>query len=234
MARTRAKLAARSCVAVVPAHAAAVTAVAFAPRAADDGEEGATVERDQLLATSGTDGSVKLWWIPNGDAAASLGCVSSDESNAEHPVTALAWAPREVDGRLRLAAATVTGALSLWHLARIERDDDDARHEDAPFIQYGDLITDRKRRRHCVIRDEDREAAVCQGAHLGLQRGHGHRVHPRKRLIKEQHPRPHHERSSDLGAPTLTAAEGRLTPVSDMRQLEPLHHLLGSVSRLGC
>ena len=121
MARTRAKLAARSCVAVVPAHAAAVTAVAFAPRAADDGEEGATVERDQLLATSGTDGAVKLWWIPNGDAAASLACVSRDESNAEHPVTALAWAPREVDGRLRLAAATVTGALSLWHLARIER-----------------------------------------------------------------------------------------------------------------
>ena len=29
-----------------------------------------------------------------------------------------------MDGRLRLAAATVTGALSLWHLARIERDDD--------------------------------------------------------------------------------------------------------------
>lgn len=137
-ARTRARLAARSCVAVVPAHAAAVTVVAFAPRAADDGEEGATVERDQLLATGGADGAVKLWWIPNGDAVATLASVSPDESthsssaNGEHPVTALAWAPREVDGRLRLAAASVTGALSLWHLARIERDADDAFGREEP------------------------------------------------------------------------------------------------------
>ena len=72
-ARARAALAARSCVAVVPAHKTAVTAVAFAPRWAvietneQHGEKGGTHEHDQLLATSGADGAVSLWWIPNGD-----------------------------------------------------------------------------------------------------------------------------------------------------------------------
>ena len=66
---------------------------------------------------------MSLWWIPNGDLAICLTRGVDGTTNGEHPVTALAWAPREVDGRLRLAAASVTGALSLWHLARTRRDD---------------------------------------------------------------------------------------------------------------
>lgn len=128
IARARARLAARSCVATVAAHAAAVTAVAFAPSrvTALTGDETHETEKgtsDQLLATSGADGAVQLWWIPSGERVKRLSCVDGGHPIGEHPVTALAWAPREVDGRLRLAAASVTGALSLWHVARVVKDD---------------------------------------------------------------------------------------------------------------
>ena len=125
-ARARTALATRSCVAVMREHSAAVSVIAFAPKMANVlDDEGGVDERGQLLASGSHDGAVKLWLVPSGERVLTLKCVDSDDGGGadQHPVTDLAWAPREVDGCLRLVAASVTGALTLWHLARVRRDD---------------------------------------------------------------------------------------------------------------
>jgi hypothetical protein len=133
--RTQEALAMRSCVARMDGHTGPVTTVAFMPPPPSVESSSSSTSSPhasrvrQILASASDDGTVRLWETPGGECRLVLHASSYVFGD---PVTSLNWGPKPLHidddddaagggggddyNSWCLAAATVSGALTLWHI----------------------------------------------------------------------------------------------------------------------